>query len=464
MSSNAEKPKEDDDAIIRRLAGLSMPEYERARKNEAKVMGMRSSIMDKLVYAERKEIAKCKEIDSVIEEVEPWGQSVDGAELLHDAEAMLQRHIILPAGGHTAIPLWAMGSYCMDAWQLFPKILITSPRKRCGKTILLEALECIAFRALLTSNISPSAIFRCIEEWAPSLMIDEADTFTKDNDELNGIMNAGHRKRNATVIRSEKVGDTFMPRKFSVWCPQVIAGIGEQRGTMHDRSIHIEMRRKMPGESVIKLPVDAFEQQINIRRRFLRWAEDNFSKLMQHQIEPPACGNDRAQDNWLPLFTLAHVVGGDWPEKVKTAYLVFNATVDDESGDAGALMLRDIQKILDNRVGEKIFSDDLVELLIAIEDRPWFEWKRGKPLTQNSLAKMLRPYHIQSNDVRIGDAVKRGYTKDAFAETFMRYLSPEGVQSATTLQNSEECSTVALQTPPEGHEREVFSNEHWEEF
>jgi hypothetical protein len=454
VSSKTETPKEDDDAIVRRLAGLTVIEYEKVRKAEAKSLGgMRTSVLDKLVDAERKEAEKSKEIDDVIEQLEPWERSVDGAELLHDAEEILKRHVILPPGGNIVIPLWAMGSYCMDAWQLFPKMLITSPRKRCGKTVLLEAIECIVFRALVSSNISPSAIFRCIDEWAPTLMIDEADTFTKDNDELNGIMNAGHSKRNAAVIRSEKVGDTFMPRKFSVWCPQVIAGIGEQRGTMHDRSIHIEMRRKMPGESVMKLPVDAFERQVSIRRRFMRWADDNRLKLTP--VEPPACGNDRAQDNWLPLFTLAHVVGGDWPQKVKTAYLVFNATVDDESGDAGAMMLHDIKEILDNRTAENIFSEDLVGMLILIEDRPWFEWKRGKPLTQNSLAKMLNPYHVKSEVLRIGGVKKRGYSKSSFTETFARYISGE-VQSVATWQKDDKCHTATLQHPPEGHEGEVF--------
>ena len=71
-----------------------------------------------------------------------------------------------------------------------------------------------------------------------------------------------------------------------MWCPQVISGIGEQRDTLHDRSIHIEMRRKLPGERSRKLPSEYYEQQIAIRRRCLRWAEDNaprLKKALSHQ-------------------------------------------------------------------------------------------------------------------------------------------------------------------------------------
>ena len=434
MSSKKEKPKEDDDSIIRRMAGLSPTDYDRVRKNTSDEMGIQLKTLDALVNQARTDIAKAEAADDVVEEIEPWDQPVNGAVLLDDMATILDRHVILPNGGHIAIPLWALGSYCMDAWRVWAKLLITSPVKRCGKTVLLEAMEGVVYRALLTSNITPSAIFRCIEEWTPTLMMDEADTFAKDNDELNGIINAGHTRRTAAVIRTEKIGDGFRPVKFSVWSPQVIAGIGEQRGTLHDRSIHIEMRRKMPGEQPVKLAADYYEQQINIRRRCLRWAEDNVSRLKASQIQAPDCGNDRAQDNWSPLFAMAEIVGDAWLEKVNSAYLIFNESEDDERDNAGVMLLRDIQEIFNSRVSEKIFSEDLVFALTAIEDRPWQEWRRGKPLTQNSLSRLLKPYHIKPGTVRIGGATQKGYYRSKFEDAFSRYLSITPIQSVTPSQ------------------------------
>jgi len=415
------------------LARLTPLEYDLQRQEIAKQMSVQVKTLDSEVARVRGEVAE-NESDNVVEEISPWESPVDGMQLLNEMSLSIGKYMILPRGAITVISLWCIGTYCMNAWGLWPKLLITSPEKRCGKSVLLEVIEGFVFRGLLTSNISPSAIFRCIEEWSPTLLLDEAETFTRDNDELNGIVNAGHKKRHAVVIRSEKVGKTFIPRKFSVWCPQVIAGIGEQRGTLHDRSIHIEPRRKLPEEISSKLPIDHFEKSVVIRRKCLRWAEDNVSKLQISQMSVPGCGNDRAQDNWMPLFAIADLVGGDWPAKVRGAYTIFTEAVAAGSEDASHLLIEDITEILEDYSDSAIFSRVLVEKLIELEDRPWFEWKRGKPLTQNSLSKLLRRYKVFSASKRIGIDTAKGYDVDQLKEAFLPYLSTFPTQSVTTSQ------------------------------
>jgi hypothetical protein len=44
------------------------------------------------------------------------------------------------------------------------------------------------------------------------LLIDEADTFLRDNEELRGVLNQGHRK-GGQVIRT--AGDDYEPRIFN---------------------------------------------------------------------------------------------------------------------------------------------------------------------------------------------------------------------------------------------------------
>ena len=60
--------------------------------------------------------------------------------------------------------------------------------------------------------------------------------------------------------------------------------------------------------------------------------------------------------------------------------------------------------------------------LIAIEGRPWAEWKAGKPLTANGLARLLAPLKITSDSVRIGDYTPKGYYVAQFEDSFARYL------------------------------------------
>lgn len=430
-----EKPDQTNEEVIAKLAALTPLEYDKIRGTEAEKLNVRVKTLDTEVTSKRGDFAETKGV-SIVEEISPFDDEVDGDRLLTEIALTLKRYVYLPEGAYVAVSTWCLGTFCMDAWQLWPKLLITSPEKRCGKTTLIETMEALTYRPLVASNISPSAIFRCIEEWCPTLYLDEADTFAKNNPELNGIMNAGHKRRTAKIIRSEKVVDSFQPKAFSVWAAQVIAGIGSQRDTMHDRSIHIEMERKLPDELVKKIPFDFFEKNVQLRMKCLRWAEDNVSALRFLDATIPNYGNDRAQDNWEPLIKLGKVAGGAWEKKVLAAYKLFSAT-ENEYEDAGVLLLRDIKIILDKKGCGKIASASLVEALILIKDSPWFEWKKGTPITQNSLSRLLKPFKIKPSTIRIGTNTSKGYKSEQFEKAFERYVRPiPPIQTVTTTQPS----------------------------
>ena len=61
-------------------------------------------------------------------------------------------------------------------------------------------------------------------------------------------------------------------------------------------------------------------------------------------------------------------------------------------------------------------SADLVAKLVADPERAWAEWgKNGKPLTQNQLARLLKPFHIVSETVHPpGRADAKGYKRSSF--------------------------------------------------
>src|SRR5690606_12086778 len=115
----------------------------------------------------------------------------------------------------------------------------------CGKTLVLDILCALAPRALRADNVTSAVLFRLIESWQPTLLIDEHDTFLKNNEELRGILNSGH-KRGGVVPRC--VGDNHDVRKFRTFAPVALAGIGHLPPTLADRSIAVRMRRALPGE------------------------------------------------------------------------------------------------------------------------------------------------------------------------------------------------------------------------
>jgi hypothetical protein len=58
-------------------------------------------------------------------------------------------------------------------------------------------------RTAFASNISPAAVFRYIEAYRPTFTNDEADSFIRGSEELRGILNSGHTRHTAFIIRCE---------------------------------------------------------------------------------------------------------------------------------------------------------------------------------------------------------------------------------------------------------------------
>jgi putative DNA primase/helicase len=85
-------------------------------------------------------------------------------------------------------------------------------------------------------------LFRAVEKFKPVMLIGEADTFMTEKEELRGVINSGHRRSSAFVIRTVPVGDEHEPKVFSTWGAKAIPSIGKLAGTIEDRSIIIPMR------------------------------------------------------------------------------------------------------------------------------------------------------------------------------------------------------------------------------
>ncbi len=372
---------------------------------------------------------KQSEKKSITEDVDPWETPVNGCEILHSLHDTIKAHVVLDPSAVVAGTLWIVLTYCYDSFRILPILTVTSPEKRCGKTTLIEVLAGLTNKPLLASNITPSAVFRTIEKHRPCLLIDEADTFLKDNDELRGIVNSGHTRKSAFVIRTNP--NILEVERFSTWGPKAISLIGDLPDTIRDRSISVKMKRKITSEKVTKVSIGFDDEHLNLRRMIKRWAIDNTEPLKSISPAIPETGNDRAADNWLPLLSIAKLAEGEWLSRARTAMLAIEQVSDEDT--TKQTLLRDIKGILDGL--NKISSKELVERLIAIEDHPWGDWQRGKPITQNSLARLLRPFRILSKTIRIAGETAKGYTLEQFVEVFERYLPPNPpIQTVTTSQ------------------------------
>lgn len=446
ITDEAEELTRTDEERIQELAALSPLDYDRKRKEAAEKLECRPATLDKLVAEARASQNAEQTASELVSNDEPWSDPVDGIDLLREIVGILKSHAILPKGAAEAIALWIVGSYGYDSFRIFPKLLLSSPEKRCGKSTLLEIVRSLSHRALMASNITPSAIFRCIDAWKPTLLIDEADTFVHGNEELRGIINSGHTRSTAFVIRV--VGDDHEPKQFSTWAPMVLAMIKLPPDTILDRSVTIPMRRKLPGENIKRLPVDFPGECRHLRSQCLRWANDHGDRLKGINPTLPASSNDRALDNWTPLLAIAEAIGGKVPAVALESFKELQGAGDDEDDGIGPTILRDIRTVFDEQGKKfiKMHSEEIVNRLVEMEGHPWAEWKHGKPMTANSLARLLKPFKIKPDDIRDGVIVKKGYKRAQFDDAFARYLADPPNQTATPLQPSNGAASSDFQT------------------
>ena len=387
---------------------------------------------------------------------DPWPDPVDGAVLLDDLGDVIRQHVVLPPGADIAIPLWCLHTHLMDCWDVSPFLLISSPVWRCGKSTLADFVAGLSHRSLISSNTSDAALFRCIEKFAPTLILDEADSWIKLRDELRGILNSGHKRSGAKVLRAD--GDTHEPRVFSTWAPKVLALIGRPPATIGDRSVAIPMRRKTKQERVKRIREKKLRALCEpLRRQSARWAGDHRGALSTAEPVLPDDLTDRAQDNWAALMAIADEVGGSWPQAVRdSAKLLSNGTAQEESTQVDLLF--DIRSIFDEESPADDFlpTETILTALCLLEDRPWAAWGRQKKdMTPQALASQLKPFGPKPRDKRVGGPVRKGYDKADFLESWERYepvAQDPAIQAATSQQvneNGGKPGNPVRNTPPD---------------
>ena len=372
----------------------------------------------------------------LVQDEQPWDDAVDGIAVIDSIITVIRRHVAMPDHFADAVALWVLHTFAFDASYVSPTLVIYSPEKRCGKTTLLEIVEAAAAKTLLASNITPAALFRTIEKFGPTLLIDEGDTFIKLRDEFRGILNASHYRTTARVIRT--VGDNNDPYPFSTWCPKAISLIGRLHGTLEDRSIRIPMKRRAPGEKVERLRRHRIHLDLSdLRRKAARWAADELEVL--RVADPPDLDglHDRAQDNWRPLLAIADRLGGEWPERARAAAQEIEGCTDETNSSHRTQLLADIRLVFAELRREFVSSEELVEHLTSRDDRPWGEWRHGKPLTKIGLSRLLAPFGVSSREKRIEGKKTRGYALEDFADSFFRYLPPESGQQDIPCKNND---------------------------
>jgi hypothetical protein len=363
-----------------------------------------------------------------------------GYMLLDAVRDYLLTHVAYPtpeaAVAHT---LWIAHTHLMDAWESTPRIAFLSPEPGSGKTRALEITETLVPRPIEAINATPAYLFRKVSDPSglPTILYDEVDTVfgprAKDNEEIRGILNAGHR-RGAMAGRCVVRGKVIETEELPAYCAVALAGLGALPDTILSRSVVIRMRRRAPTETV-----EPYRRRLHapignaLRDKLAAWAETVRTKVQGASPEMPDGIADRNADVWESLLAIADVAGGDWPNRARVAAVALVALAMAGGPSLGVRLLADVRDLFGEQ--DEMSTEALVDALKKIEEAPWNDL-RGKPIDARRLARLLNPYDVKSRNVRIGLSVVRGYAREDLHDPWVRYLGLPTNTSATSATNA----------------------------
>jgi len=359
-------------------------------------------------------------------EPSPWPDAVDGAALADEMTDLLLRYVVLPLPEARTVVLWIIFTYLLEHCPVAPRLLIASPTKACGKTRLLSLLWAMVRRALPASSITAAAVYRVIEAYAPTLLVDEVDNLgLTEKRELLAVLNSGHSRGAALVLRI--VGEDHEVRRFSTWCALAMAAIrpGSLPDTLVSRAIKIQLTRKRKNDAVARLREGQVYAELEpLRRKLMRWSVDHASTVEAANPVLPDQLDGRAADNWSVLISIADALGDEWPTRVRHAAVCIEAAGANPIS-TGEILLADLHELFRERGDDRISSEEIVSALTKLEGRPWAEWgTQRKPLSKNQLARLLKEFGISPGSIRLADqTTAKGYLRESFEDAWERYAS-----------------------------------------
>jgi putative DNA primase/helicase len=420
------------------LAGMSRMDYAKKRKEMAEALGIPVGFLDE-EYREAQREAEHELPACPHWNVEPWPNPVDIHNLVIRIAKRLSRHVVMSRESIRTAALWIVFAWVHDAAVHSPILIVTSPAPDCGKSTLLALIGFMVPRGHVFVEISPAVLYRMIERWHPTLIVDEADHAFKENPDLRAVINAGWTL-GVGVPRCHP--DTHEPEFFDTFGPKAIGLKGLKiPDTTLSRGIVIDMERKLATDKAEGFKHIDDEDLAELRRRLARWAQDNVGALRDAEPEAPEGFANRLADNWHLMLAIADRAG--LGKEARQSAIALSQRSDEAT--LSIELLVDCHKLMTERGVARIKSAELVNGLTPMEDRPWIEmpWT-GKPITQPQLARLLKCFKIKPKPMRIdADDRARGYELEDFKKALDRYAPRQHPQksrdSVTTAENSQKC-------------------------
>ena len=327
-----------------------------------------------------------------------------------------------------------MNSYFKEVFEFAPRIIIGGTTSS-GKTRLLNILESLSYRGKLVPDISPPAVFRWIESFNITTILDEIQDYSKEyRNGFNQILKNGVSRR-GNVVRNELNNfNQWYPKEFNIYGPLVIvnksgAYIPED---VENRSFNIRMvenrSKKLPTIVDERDMVDIRTEMHTLRAMWLMFPEhidlktlfeETIIELDSERELDDGIGiiRNRSKDIASTYYTLSKLSGTErtilelLSESQKEN---LQAYIDSFDG----LVFRAILKILNNRFGlqiydelSKIYTREIKDACLAILDEEG-NANRKNDITTNKVTRTVKGLGFKIERSKSGNKSSISRTSD----------------------------------------------------
>ena len=241
----------------------------------------------------------------------PTAQPYDSqSALFHEVKQYIHRYLQLPQHYEDIVALYVLLTWVFEFAPSLPYLRVLGDWGS-GKTRFLEVAGSICFRPIFASGaITPSPIFRLLQMFRGTLILDEADfADSSAQAEIVKIFNNGYRP-GFPVVRSEKDNRRWEPETFDVFGPKLIATRHSFKDqALESRCLTAEMMPLTRADIPIFLP-RSFPNEVNdLRSKLLTFRLANLLKLraggFDNELVEPGL-QPRLQEILLPLKSMAN--------------------------------------------------------------------------------------------------------------------------------------------------------------
>jgi hypothetical protein len=275
-------------------------------------------------------------------------------ELWSEVKRFINEHMDV-AEGYDVLTAWVLASWTPERWNAVPYLFFFGPAAS-GKSRALEVLKAIGYRPLMTASASLSAIFRVIEMWHTTLLLDETEVYMrKDRTEILNLLNSGYRKDTPAMRVEETKEGQREVRFYDCFGFKALAGTKDLMETLKSRCIVFSMSKAI---REIKQEIDK-DWAKAIREKLLSYRFKMLSK--KEPLEQPDVLRGRLRELFDPLIIVAPIT-----EKnpiIQQAKKIEATLKEEEETSFESIVFHTIFKIHGDTQDEKITIADITKIV-----------------------------------------------------------------------------------------------------